>query len=93
MGYHLTNDEKETIISFDESSPKANIYTFNSRWKNHLEKVLGIKPYKTYECGGREYEIDKKRLPLPRMPRKISEESRKQSGEKLKVARAAKKAH
>lgn len=61
-------EEQETIISFDKAGKTANIYTFESRWQKHLEK-LGVKPAavsKTHQA--KTYEIPKSWLRLPRKP-------------------------
>jgi hypothetical protein len=72
----LSNEEKESIISFDETNALANIFTYNKRWQRHLEKNLGLKVKNDNGYGGREYEIEKKRIPLPRTPRKLSPDQR-----------------
>ncbi len=81
----LTNAEKETIISFNEAEKIANIFTYSHRWKQHLEKKLGLKPIMKNGWGGREYEIDKKRIPLPRAPRNLSTEAKKMLSERGKA--------
>lgn len=87
---HLSNEEKETLISFDESSAEATIFTYSKRWQKHLEKKLGLKPTRDNGCGGREYHIAKSRIPLPRVPRKLSPEQRRKNIERLQKARQQK---
>ena len=83
----LELSERETIISWDEAGKMANIYTHNPRWIKHLEKTLGLKPVMQNDVGGKEYEIDKHRIPLPRAPRKLTDEARAKLGKRLKDAR------
>ena len=86
----LSNEEKETIITFDETPADAVIFTYNKRWQTHLEKRLGLKPTMNNGYGGKEYHIAKKRIPLPRAPKKLSPEQRKKMGEILQKARQQK---
>lgn len=72
----MSAEEQETIIRFDKTKNKASIFTYEYRWKKHLEKNLGLKPIINNGQGGREYEIDKKRIPLPRAPKIMSEKHR-----------------
>ena len=83
----LPRDERETIITFDEAGPEARIFTYNPAWQRHLEKKLGLTPTLNNGYGGREYRIDKKRIGMPRAPRKLSADQRKKLGERLKMAR------
>ena len=73
----LLNDERETIICFNETPEPAHIFTYNKRWQKHLEDKLKLKPTYTNKDGGKEYDIDKKRIPMPRVPRKLTAEARK----------------
>ena len=82
----ISNEERETVISFDEANADAIIYTFNKRWIKRLEE-LGLKPVYKSDEGAREYLIPKGRIPLPRAPRKMSAEQKKQAGERLQKAR------
>jgi len=82
----LSNEEKETTITFDETPAEAIIFTYNKRWQTHLEKKLGLKP-RDNGFGGKEYHIAKSRIPLPRAPRKLSPEQRQKMGERLQKAR------
>ena len=86
----LSNEDKETVIRFDETPGKGVIFTYNKTWQSHLEKKLGLKPVWENGYGGKEYEIDKKRIPMPRAPRKLSLEQRKKLGERLSKARSLK---
>jgi len=83
----LSNEEKETLISFDETPAEAVIFTYNKRWQKQLEIKLGLKPILNNGYGGKEYHMAKRRIPLPRAPRKLSPEQRKKMGERLQKAR------
>lgn len=86
----LTNEERETLIYFDETPNDAVIFTYNRAWKQHLEKKLGLKCVFDNGYGGREYHINKKRIPMPRAKRKITPEQRQNSIERLTKARQQK---
>lgn len=86
----LTNEEKETIIRFDQTQAKASIFTYNKKWQKHIEKRLGLKPVEENEFGGKEYEIEKRRIPMPRAPRigrKFTEKQKIEARERLNKAR------
>ena len=85
-----TNEEKETIIYFDESPSEAVIFTYNRAWQRHLEKKIGLEVVFDNGYGGKEYHIDKKRIPMPRAPRKLSAKQREELGQRLSKARAKK---
>ena len=72
MNKKLTKYEQETIINFNKEESVAHIFTYEKTWQKHLEKKLGLKPVMDNGFGGKEYEIDKKRIPMPRAPRKLS---------------------
>ncbi len=42
-----------------------------------MEKKLGLKPVMDNDFGGKEYKIDKKRIPTPRAPGKVSASAKK----------------
>jgi hypothetical protein len=86
----LTNEEKETIISFDETKEPAVIFTYNKAWQKHLEGRLGLKPIRDNRFGGKEYEIPKSRIRKPQAPRKMSEEQKQKATERLTKARLSK---
>lgn len=86
----LSNEEKETIITFDETPNEATIFTYSKRWQTHLEKRLGLKPVSNNGYGGKEYHIAKRRIPMPRVPKRLSAEQRKKMGERLQKARLQK---
>lgn len=86
----LSNEERETLISFDETPADAVIFTYNKRWQRHLEQRLGLKPTMNNGYGGREYHIPKKRIPLPRAPKKLTAEQRRKLGQRLRASRRQK---
>jgi len=79
----LSQEERETIITFDEAGKDAIVYTHNRSWQKHFEEKLGIKPSHINGYGGREYIIPKNRIPKPRSPRQLSAEARKKLSERM----------
>jgi hypothetical protein len=86
----LTNDEKETLISFDETPNDALIFTYSPKWQKHLETRLGLKPVMDNGFGGKEYHLPKSRVRLPQAHRTLSAEQRQKLGERLARARQRK---
>ena len=80
--------EQETIINFNKGESTANVFTYEKTWQDHLEKRLGLKPTLDNGRGGRGYEIDKRRIPMPRAPRRLSDEYRQELGKRLARSRA-----
>lgn len=68
----LEKFERETIINFNEEENLASVFTFNRAWQRHLEQKLGLVPLYSNRFGGREYELPKSQIPLPRKVRKAS---------------------
>lgn len=83
----LSNEEKETLISFDETPTEAVIFTYNKRWQQHLEKRLGLQPTLNNEYGGKEYHLPKSRIRLPLVPRHLSAEQRQRIARQLSEGR------
>ena len=83
----LSLDEQETIINFNKGERIAYIFTYEKTWQQHLEKKLKLKPLYDNKHGGREYEIDKKRIKMPRAPRKLSPETKKRLADNLSERR------
>ena len=79
----LTSYEQETIINFNKAEDIASIFTYEKTWQQHLEKKLGLKPLYDNGFGGKEYEIDRKRIKPPRAPRKLSDSAKKELAERL----------
>ena len=86
----LSNEERETIITFDETPNDAIILTHNKSWQKHIEQRLEIKPTMVNGYGGKEYQVPKKRIRMPLAPRKLSAEQRKKLGQRLSEARLQK---
>ena len=86
----LTSEERETLISFDETPNDAVIFTYNKAWQAHLENRLGLKATMDNGYGGKEYRVPKKRIRMPLVPRRLSAEQRQELGKRLKKARQQK---
>lgn len=79
----LTSYEQETIINFNKEEKIAYIFTYEKTWQKHLEGRLGLKPIKDNGFGGKEYELPKKMIKPPRVPRKLSDSVKKKLAERL----------
>ena len=90
MRYGLSKYEKETIINFNESDEKANIYTRSKTTMTRLDKLVKKNPkdYKLIENEPtqKEYECDKRLISF-RTSKKLSIEQRKAIGIKLQKNR------
>jgi len=73
----LSSYEQETIINFNKEEKTAYIFTYEKTWQRHLEKKLGLKPVSDNGFGGREYEIPKDRISMPRAKKVFSPEHKK----------------
>lgn len=87
MRRRLSNYEQETIINFNKDEAIAHIFTYEKTWQQHLEKKLGLKPTMDNGFGGKEYEIDKKRIRPPRAPIKLSAEAKAKLAGRLRHSR------
>ena len=87
----LTAAEKQTIIDFDQTSEPAVIFTYDKGWQRRLAKLPGVTMTLDNGYGGKQYEIDKKRIRPPRAPRKISAETKKRLANGLKRGRQKKR--
>ena len=76
MSRALPAYEQETIISFNKAEDIAHIFTYEKTWQKHLEKRLGLKPVMDNGFGGKDYEIEKRRIRPPRAPVRLSPEAR-----------------
>jgi len=84
MRRELTKSEQESYIWWNEDpDEQAELFTYNEKWQRHFEKVLKIQPIETTEWGARVYRFDKKRIPLPRLPKNLTDEQRKKIGLRL----------
>ena len=79
--------EQETIIIWNRAEDSAFIFTYEPTWQKHLA-TLGCRLVSDNGCGGKEYEIDKRRIPKPRAKRKMGEEQRAASSERFRKLRA-----
>lgn len=71
----LTQQEKETIINFNQGEGTAYIYTCSKAWINHMENKLHLKPIRIHSYA-REYECPKTWIRKPQKPRKLSKEQK-----------------
>ena len=83
MTRKLTNYEQETIINFTKEEKIAYIFIYEKKWQKHLEGRLGLRPTMDNGFGGKEYQIDKKRIPMPRVPRRLSASAKEKLAERL----------
>jgi len=84
MSRALSAYEQETIISFNKAEDVAHIFTYEKTWQKHLERKLGLKPVMDNGFGGKDYEIEKKRIRPPRAPVRLSPEARAKRSERMK---------
>lgn len=84
----LTNEERETIITFDQTNAPANIYTCNPSWWRHFE-AIGVEPIRLYGNYAREYEVPKEWIKSPRPPKRanLTPEQKKQLAARLQASR------
>jgi hypothetical protein len=80
----LSAYEQETIISFNKEENIAHIFTYEKTWQKHLEKRLGLKPLMDNGFGGKDYEIEKKRIRPPRARVRLSAEVRAKRSKRMK---------
>lgn len=73
---NLTKYEQETIINFNREESIAYIFTYERTWQRYIEKRLGIRPTEDNGFGGRSYVVPKKSIKPPRLPRKLSPQTR-----------------
>lgn len=87
---HLTNEERETIITFDETPADAIVFTYNRAWQRHVEQKLGIKPRSSNGFGGKEYQVPKARIRMPQPKRVYSPEQKQKMAKRLAARRPQK---
>ena len=80
----LSSYEQETIMNSNKSDVTACIFTYEKTRQQHLEKKLGLKPTMDNGLGGKEYEIDKRRIRPPRAPVRLSAEARARLTKRMK---------
>jgi len=79
----LSAYEQETIINFNKAEDPAYIFTYEKTWQKHLEKRLGLKPVMDNGYGGKEYQLPKGLISMPRAKRRYSEQTRKKMAARL----------
>jgi len=72
----LSGLEHETIINFNEVEDIAHVFTYNKTWQRHFEDRLGLKPIRTNNFGGKDYEVPKNWVKPPKPLKKVSEKQR-----------------
>jgi hypothetical protein len=77
----ISPEERETIILYNDAEDTANIYTHDKIMQRHIEKELGVKPWRVQGLA-KDYQIPKKWLRLPRKPSERRREAAKKSLEK-----------
>ena len=82
--------EQETIINFNREEKTAYIFTYEKTWQRHLEIKLGLKPVSDNGFGGRDYEITKDRIPMPRARKIFTPEHKRKLVNGLRKARQIK---
>jgi hypothetical protein len=87
MTIKLTQDEKETIINFNEAEPMVNVFTYNRRWQRRMAEI-GIQPIRT-EGQAKEYEFPKKWLRLPAKPPQLTPAERERRRKSLRLVQSA----
>lgn len=85
----LNNFEQETIINFNQGEDTAHIFTYSEVWQRHLENKLGLKPVRVNSFGGKDYELPKRFIRLPRFPRPWSPEEKAKRGARLRKVQLA----
>ena len=85
----LSMEEQETIIIFNRAEDEAYVFSYDPAWQKRMQE-LGCKQVEDNGIGGKEYEIDKRRIPKPHARRKaMSEEQKAALGVRLQKAREA----
>ena len=86
----LSNYEQETIINFNKEEDMASIFTYEKTWQQHLERKLGLRPVMDNGYGGKDYQLPKERIPMPRVKKVLSAEHKEKLAATLGKARQAK---
>lgn len=87
----LSAYEQETIINFNKEESIAYIFTYEKTWQKHLEQRLGLMPVMDNGYGGKEYQLPKGLIPMPRAKRRYSEQTRKKMAARLARIRGKQK--
>ncbi|MBU0847536.1 hypothetical protein KKH23_10160 [Patescibacteria group bacterium] len=86
----LGNFEQETIITFNKGEDMACIFTYERTWQRQIEQKLGIQPTFNNGCGGKEYQVPKKRIRMPQPKRVYSAEQKQKMAKRLAARRPQK---
>lgn len=87
---YLSNQERETIILFNEAEPDAQVYTCNGRLRRRLEELAekGIEGVSFIKADDYSvtYTVPKKlvKINAPRLPRPMSEEQKEKARQNIK---------
>jgi len=89
MGYHITNEEQETIILFNESDGTAHVSTFNKGIIRKLASLCEERPAEAYEVKkdhdeNRCFVVPKKWIKI-NPSRILSDEIRNERSERMKA--------
>ena len=87
----LSAYEQETIVNFNKKESIAYIFTYEKTWQKHLEQRLGLKPVMNNGYGGKEYQLPKGLIPMPRAKRQYSEQTKKKMAARLARIRGRQK--
>ena len=87
---YLSNQERETVILFNEAEPTASVYTCNGRIRRRLEELAekgieGINFVRSDDYSVT-YTVPKKliKISAPRLPRPMSEEQKEKARQNIK---------
>ena len=87
----LSAYEQETIINFNKDESIAYIFTYEKTWQKRLEQRLGLKPVMDNGYGGKEYQLPKGLIPMPRAKRQYPEQTKKKMAARLAKIRGHQK--
>jgi len=87
----LSNEEQETIITFDKAGNLGSIFTYEKSWQKHLEERLGLEPVATNDFGAKEYCLDKKLIRMPLAKRQYTKEQRERMAARGRLLGSARK--
>ena len=87
--------DMETVITWNMADDKAYIHTRMPAVMRHMEQVVGLKPTTTHRDNndriyGKDYEVPKSFIRLPRRNRQVSEEQRQKMADRLAKVRERK---
>lgn len=94
MAFHLTREERETIILFNEAEQNCELYTYNKTLQRRLDSLCTKFPddffLKSEEnfggCTSKTYGFDKKYISV-RAPRYLSDEQKEVAAERMRNIR------